>query len=124
MAIHFHKASPFEDNCLRIEDFIYRAILKTQSDADAAIRGVDNFAKAIDKFIDTLEQMYQTPGPKDTLSEKSSPIGDGRYRVFYKVSVRTNNDFEITLLDIDDNRESNLDRFPVHRLRTFVSDED
>ena len=123
MAIHFHRASPFEENRLRIEDFIYCSILKTQSDVDAAIRGIDNLTKAIDKFIDTLEQMYQTPGPKDTLSEKSSPIGDGRYRIFYKVSVRPNNDFEITLLDIDDNRESNLDRFPVHRLRTFVSDE-
>jgi hypothetical protein len=124
MAIHFHRTTPFEENRVRIEDFIYRSILEIQKDIEAAIRGVDNFAKAIDKFIDTLEQMYQTPGPKDMLSEKSSPIGDGRYRVFYKVSVRANNDFDITMLDIDDNRESNLDRFPVHRLRTFVSDED
>ncbi len=84
---------------------------------------MDNFAKTIDKFIDTLEQMYQTPSPKDTSGERSSPLGDGRYRIFYKISIRPNDDFEITLLDIDDNRESNLDRFPVHRLRTFVSEE-
>jgi hypothetical protein len=124
MAVHFYRATPFEENRLRIEDFIYRSILEIQNDIEAAIRGVANFAKVIDKFSDTLEQMYQTPGAKDIFGEKSSPVGDGRYRVFYKVSVRSNSDFEITMLDIDDNRESNLDRFPVHRLRTFVSDED
>ena len=59
----------------------------------------------------------------DMLGERSSPVGDGRYRIFYKISIRRDNDFEITLLDIDDNRESNLDRFPVHRLRSFLSDE-
>ncbi|MBC7466422.1 MAG: hypothetical protein H7256_10555 [Bdellovibrio sp.] len=69
--------------------------------------------------MDTLEQMYQTPGPKDTSGEKSFPIREGRYRVYYKVSVRKNKDFDITFLDIDDNKQSNLDRFPSHRLITF-----
>ena len=124
MAIHFHRSTPFEENRIRIEDFIFRSILEIQKDVETAIHGVDTFAKAIDKLVDTLEQMYQTPGSKDVLSENSSPIGDGRYRVFYKVTVRSNSDFDITLLDIDDNREANLDRFPTHRLRTFVLDED
>lgn len=57
-------------------------------------------------------------------SERSSPLRDGRYRIFYKISIRPNNNFEVTFLDIDDNRESNLDRFPVHRLRTFFSDDE
>ena len=123
MAVHFLTASPFEKNRLRIEDFIFRSIVEIQNDIDAAIRSVDNFAKAIDKFIDTTEQMYQNPRTLDSSGERSSPVGDDRYRIYYKISIRPDNDFEITLLDIDDNRESNLDRFPVHRLRTFVSDE-
>jgi hypothetical protein len=123
MAVHFLTASPFEENRLRIEDFIFRTIVEIQNDVEAAIRSVDTFAKAIDKFIDTTEQMYKNPRALDSSGERSSPVGDGRYRIFYKIAIRPDNDFEITLLDIDDNRESNLDRFPVHRLRTFVSDE-
>jgi hypothetical protein len=124
MAVYFHSASPFEENRLRIEDFIFGSISEIQNDADAALRGVDKFAKSIDGFLGTLEQMYQNPNPKDVVGERSSPIGDGRYRIFYKVSIRPNgNDFDITLLDIDDNKESNLDRFPTHRLRTFMSDD-
>lgn len=38
------------------EDFIYRSILEVQNDPGVAIRGVDKFAKAIGKFVDTLEQ--------------------------------------------------------------------
>lgn len=123
MAVHFVTASPFDSNRLRIEDFIFRSILEIQNDVDAAIRSVDSFSKSIEKFIAMTEQMYQTPRVMDISGERSSSVGDGRYRIFYKISIRTDNDFEITLLDIDDNRESNLDRFPVHRLRTFLSEE-
>jgi|GEM_PF-2139581 len=123
MAIQFRYASPFEENRLRIEDFIFNSIMDTQKSLESAIRGVENFAAAIEDFVNTLEQMYRTPQPKDLIGERSSPIGNGRYRVFYKISVLQNNDFEITFLDIDDNKESNLDRFPVHRLRTFISEE-
>ena len=59
MAVHFLKASPFDKNRLRIEDFIFCSIVELQSDVEAAIRGVDNFAKAIDKFIDTTEKYCQ-----------------------------------------------------------------
>ena len=69
--------------------------------------------------MDTLEQMYQTPESKNIIDEKSFPIREGRYRVFFKVTIRPDNDFDITFLDIDDNRQSNLDRFPSHRLITF-----
>ena len=123
MAVHFHYASPFEENRLRIEDFIFRSISEIQNDVETAIRGVTKFASSIDRFLDTLEQMYQNPNPKDVIGERSSPVGDGRYRIYYKISVRPDNEFDITLLDIDDNRESNLDRFPVHRLRTFISED-
>ena len=124
MAIYFHRTSPFEENRIRIEDFIYYSIIKIQNNVEAAIRGVSKFSEEIDKFLDILEQMYQSPNSKDILGEKSLPISKGRYRIFYKVTVKPSNDFDITLLDIDDNREANLDRFPSHLLRTFESEED
>ena len=93
--------------------------MEIEQDMDRALRSVDEFAHAIDRLMNTLEQMYQTPGAKDTEGEKSFPIREGRYRVFFKVSVRPNQDFDITFLDIDDNKQSNLDRFPSHCLIIF-----
>lgn len=115
MAVHFHKSSPFEEARIRIEQHLFDSVLELEKNVDLALRSVNQFTAAIERFMDTLEQMYQTPGPKDTLGEKSFPIRDGRYRVFFKVMVRPNNDFDITFLDIDDNKQSNLNRFPSHR---------
>lgn len=119
MAVHFHKSSAFDDIRSQIEQHLFDSVLEIQKDLDLALRSVNQFARAVDRMMDTLEQMYQTPGPKDTFGEKSFPIREGRYRIFYKVSVRPNQDFDITLIDIDDNRQSNLDRFPSHQLITF-----
>lgn len=119
MAVHFHKSSPFEKIRSEIEKHLFDSIMEIEQDMELALRSVDEFALAIDRLMDTLEQMYQTPGTKDTEGEKSFPIREGRYRVFFKVSVRPNQDFDITFLDIDDNKQSNLDRFPSHRLITF-----
>jgi hypothetical protein len=38
---------------------------------------------------------------------------------FSKATVRSNNDFDITFIDIDHNKQSNLDRFPAHKMITF-----
>lgn len=119
MAVHFHKSSPFEEMRGRIEQHLFDSVLEIEKDMNLALRSVDQFSAAIDYLMDTLEQMYQAPGPNDTYGEKSFPIHEGRYRVYYKISVRPNSDFDITFLDIDDNKQSNLDRFPSHRLITF-----
>ena len=123
MAVHFQQTSQFEEIRIQIETHLHDSVLKLHQDAGAALRSVEQFSKAIDRLMDTLEQMYQTPGPNDTLGEKSFPIHSGRYRVFFKVTVR-GNDFDITMLDIDDNKQSNLDRFPSHRLIRFDWNED
>lgn len=119
MAIHFNYTSQFDENRLRIEQHLYDSVLDIEKDIGLAIRSVDQFAKAIDRLLDTIEQMYQTPNPKDSIGEKSFPIREGRYRVFFKVMVMANNDFNITLLDVDDNKQSNLDRFPSHGMISF-----
>jgi len=123
MAVYFHKSSGFEEIRAYIEQHLFDSVLQIEQNVDLALRSVEQFAHAIDRLMDTLEQMYQTAGPKDTVGEKSFPIREGRYRVFFKVSFRHNQDVDITFLDLDDNKQSNLDRFQSHRLITF-DDED
>lgn len=124
MAVHFRRSSPFEQARAQIEQYLFDSVLEIESELDLALRSVEQFATAIERLMDTLEQMYQTPDLKDASGEKSFPVQEGRYRVYYKVSVRQDKDFEITFLDIDDNKQSNLDRFPSHRLITFNDESD
>ncbi len=124
MAIIFYQTSQFEEIRSRIEGYIYNSVLEQHQNLEAALRSVEQFANALDRLFDTLEQMYQTPSPKDVQTEKSFPIHGGRYRVFFKVIPRTDHDFDITMLDIDDNKQSNLDRFPVHRIISFETEEE
>jgi len=118
MAIYFHQTSQFDETRSQIEEHLYDAVLSVEKNIDLALKSVDQFAKSIDRLMDTLEKMYQNPQPNDILGEKSFPIREGRYRVFFKISVRPNHDFDITFVEIDDNKQSNLDRFPAH-LITF-----
>lgn len=122
MAVHFHQSSPFKEARNLIEQHLYDSVLEIENNIELALNSVEQFATALERLFDTLEQMYQTPEPKDSHGEKSFPIRDGRYRVYFKVMIRQKNDFDITLLDIDDNRQSNLDRFPTHRMITFDDD--
>ena len=119
MAVHFHKTSAFEEIRFQIEQHLFDSVFDIEKDLELALHSVDQFGQAIDRLMNTLEQMFQTPGLKNTFGEKSFPIREGRYRVFYKVSVRLNQEFDITFLDIDDNKQSNLDRFPSHQSITF-----
>lgn len=122
MAVHFYKSSTFEEIRCQIEQHLFDSVLTIEKDMDLALRSVDQFAYSIERLMDTLESMYQNPSPQDIIGEKSFPIREGRYRVFFKVSVSANKDLDITFLDIDDNKQSNLDRFPSHRLITFDYD--
>jgi hypothetical protein len=90
MAINFQQSSLFDEIRIRIERHLFDSVFE-----------------------------LETPDPKNTLGEKSFPIREGRYRVFYKVSIGPSSDFTITFLDIDDNKQSNFDRFPNHRIITF-----
>lgn len=123
MAVHFYQTTHFQEVRAGIEQHLYDSVFEIEQSIDLALKSVDQFNKAIDRLCDTLEQMNRTSKQKDTDSEKSFPIREGRYRVFFKVVSSANNDFNITLLDIDDNKQSNLDRFPSHSLITFDHEE-
>lgn len=122
MAVRFYQSSQFEDIRSRIEQHLYNSVLELEQDSRLALRSVQQFNNAIDRLIETLEQMYQSPSAQDILGEKSFPIREGRYRVFFKIHAQEQ-DFNITFLDIDDNKQSNLDRFPAHRIITFDSED-
>ena len=80
MAVHFRQASPFSEARTRIEQHLFDSVLEVEQNPDLAIRSVDQFAEAIDRLLNTLDQMYQSPGPKDSEGEKSFPIRDGQLR--------------------------------------------
>ena len=124
MSVQFRQSTAFVEIRERIEQHLYDSVLEIEQDQDRALESVQNFAEAIDRLVDTLEQMYQTPRIEDAAGEKSFPIREGRYRVFYKVVVKDEQNFEIVFLDIDDNKQSNLDRYPEHKLITFEGDTD
>jgi hypothetical protein len=123
MAVRFHFASTFEKARSVIEQHLFDSIMDLENDVDRAIESVSNFSKAIDRLAETLEQMHQTPRPQDADGEKSFPIRDGMFRVFYKMVIRNDSEFDIYFIDVDHNKQSNLDRFPEHQLITFVDDE-
>ena len=120
MSITFKKTSEFERTRSNIEQYLFDSVFSIEEDARKALHSVEQFNSAIECFLDTIEAMYQNANSHDQHGQKSFPIKDGRYRIFYHVKV-IHLDFEITLLDIDDNRQSNLDRFPTH-LITFDDD--
>lgn len=119
MAVNFRKSSAFEEIRSQIEQHLFYSVLEVEKEMDHALRSVERFSIAIDRLMETLEQMYQIPRPEDMEGEKSFPIRDGQFRVFFKISARPNDDFDITFIDIDHNKQSNLDRFPTHKLITF-----
>jgi hypothetical protein len=119
MAVHFNQSSQFADVRSQIEQHLYDSVLEIEKNVELALRSVIQFNEAIDRLMDTLEQMYQSSEPKDSTGEKSFPIREGRYRVFFKVLIRSKTDCEIVFLDIDDNKQSNLDRFPTHQQIEF-----
>lgn len=114
MSVIFKKSSAFEKICSNIEDHLFHSTLEIEGSVERAISSVEQFTSSINSFLVTIEAMYQSPVEKDLYGEKSFPIRNGRYRIFYRVCTINDSDIEITLIDIDDNRQSNLDRFPSH----------
>ena len=121
MVIIFNETKDFELKCLKIKNYLYDSVLEIEKDENLAYDAAYEFYKSLDNLNETLTQIYQNPGPNDAEGIKSFPIRKGRYRVFYKIRTRDNN-FEITMIDIDDNKQSNLDRFPSHRLVSLSTD--
>lgn len=123
MAIEFQQAGSFLQEREHIEQHLYNSVFEIEKDEFKALKSIQNFAEAFERLMSTLEQMYQNPERKDSKGIKSFPIHEGRYRIFYKIIIVNSVDIKIVFLDIDDNKQSNLDRFPEHKMITFNDEE-
>jgi hypothetical protein len=121
MPVEFRTTSTFEFIRSQIENHLYQSLLSFEKDHNLALNAVTKFNVSIEELCITLEGMYQSFNPNDGVGIKSHPIMNGRYRVFYKIQVQSESQGDVIFFDIDDNKQSNLDRFPAHII-TFEDD--
>lgn len=93
-----------------IEDFIWESSGKN-------ILAMEAFLTAHDQVIEFLKENTTTPAPHPQTGDQSWPFGDGRYRLFFRI-VKNN----IELIDLIDNRMSNLKIYPNNVLPTYNED--
>lgn len=90
-----------------IEDFIWESSGKN-------FLAVDAFLTAHENILEFLKANPTTPAPHPQTGDLSWPFGDGRYRLFFIFA-----DSAIQLIDIIDNRMSNLKFYPNNSLPTY-----
>ncbi len=76
--------------------------------------GIDAFLIAHDNALEFLRDNPETPAPHPHTGDQSWPFGDGRYRLFFKYDGQ-----DILLLDLIDNRMSNLKIYPNNTLPSY-----
>ena len=113
------KTPQFDVDQLHIEDHIFESN--------------ENQAKFVEKFIEELDAAVQwvasnsTTPKEDEMGDRSWPFfrdhrGLFRYRVKYLVASSPKT--TLFLKRIIDNREQNLDIYPVHKLDSFSADDE
>jgi len=93
-----------------IEDFIWES-------SGRNVLAVETFLVAHDHTMEFLKDNPKTPSPHPQTGDQSWPFGDGRYRLFFKFNSK-----DIELLDLIDNRMSNLEIYPNNVLPTYNED--
>lgn len=93
-----------------VEDFIWESSGKN-------ILAMEAFLTAHDNVLEFLKDNPTTPAPHPQTGDQSWPFGDGRYRLFFKYNGK-----DIELLDLIDNRMSNLKIYPNNVLPTYNED--
>ncbi len=113
------KTPQFDVDQLYIEDHIFESN--------------NNQVKFIEKFIEELDDAIQwihsnaTTPKEDEMGDRSWPFyrdHRGLYRYRLKYLVVSNPQSVIILKRIIDNREQNLDIYPVHKLDSFSADDE
>ena len=93
-----------------IEDFIWES-------SGNNFLAMDTFLTAHDQALEFLKHNPITPALHPQTGDQSWPFGDGRYRLFFKF---VNNNIE--LIDLIDNRMSNLKIYSNNVLPTYNED--
>ena len=93
-----------------IEDFVYESSGQNYS-------AVDAFLSEHDRVLEFIKNNPMTPASHPQTGDQTWPFGDGRYRLFFKF-----NGEKIDLLEVIDNRMSNLKIYPNNSLPTYHED--
>lgn len=99
--------SPYESKLADIEDFVWKSSEKN-------IEVLEAFLTSHDEILEFLKSNPTTPAVHPQTGDQSWPFGDGRYRLFFKYDGKN-----INLLDLIDNRMSNLKVYPNNSLPTY-----
>lgn len=93
-----------------VEDFIWESSGKN-------LLAIEAFLTAHDQAISFIKENPETPSFHPETGDRSWPFGNGRYRLFYRFSGKA-----IVLLDLIDNRMSNLNIYPNNVIPTYDED--
>ena len=113
------KTPQFDVDHLHIEDHIFES-------NDKQVKFVEKFLEELDAAIQWIHSNYATP-KEDEMGDRSWPFyrdHRGLYRYRLKYLVVNNPQAAIILKRIIDNREQNLDIYPVHKLDSFSGDDE
>ncbi len=102
--------SPYQKKLEEIEDFILES-------SESNFSALESFLDAHDNVLEFLKENPTTPAPHPQTGDQSWPFGDGRYRLFFKYDGKN-----IHLLDLIDNRMSNLKVYPNNTMPTYNED--
>ena len=113
------KTPQFDIDQLHVEDHIFET-------NEAKIKFVEKFVEELDSAIQWIQANPLTP-KEDEMGDRFWPFyrdqrGLFRYRLKYLVVDSPN--AAIILKRIIDNREQNLDIFPLHKLDSFSADDE
>ncbi len=90
-----------------IEDFVWQSSGKN-------LLAIEAFLTSHDHALEFLKNNPISPPIHEKTGDQSWPFGDGRYRLFFK-----NNGKDLILLDLIDNRMSNLRIYPFNSIPTY-----
>lgn len=117
--MNFIKTPQFDADQLRIEDHIFES-------NDREVKFVEKFIEELDAAVQWLGLNANTP-KEDETGDRSWPFyrsQQGLFRYRLKYIVVDPPAATIILKRIIDNREQNLDIYPVHKLDSFSSDDE
>ncbi len=112
------KTRQFDDDQTHIEDHIY------SSTED--VKFVDSFLEELDNAVTRIQANVTTP-KEDNVGDRSWPFyrdGKGKLRYRLKYLFVDSKPQTIFLKRIIDNREQNLDIYPVHKLDSYSDDDE
>ena len=90
-----------------IEDYVYES---TENNYTA----VEAFLSEHDRVLEFIANNPNTAASHPQTGDQSWPFGNGRYRIFFKFNCE-----KVYLLDLIDNRMSNLKVYPNNSLPTY-----